>query len=70
MTFNQPHYSVDQVAEMWNMGRDAVSAIFRNEEGTLKLVRPGNKYKRAYTTLRIPESVLCLVYARMTAKAA
>jgi hypothetical protein len=70
MNFNQPHFTVEQVAEMWNMSRDSVTRLFREEEGTLKITRPGNRYKRTYTTIRIPESVLNRVYGRMTAKAA
>jgi transcriptional regulator GlxA family with amidase domain len=62
----QPHYTVDDVAKMLNMSRDSVTRLFRNEDGVLKIARPGNRYKRAYTTLRIPENVLHRVYARMT----
>jgi hypothetical protein len=65
-TINQPHYTVDDVAKMLNMSRDSVTRLFRNEEGVLKIARPGNRYKRTYTTLRIPESVLNRVYGKMT----
>jgi excisionase family DNA binding protein len=67
MQFDQRHYTVDEVAEMWNMGRDTVTRLFRSEEGVMKLTRPGSKYKRTFTTLRIPESVLNRAYARLTA---
>lgn len=70
MTPNQTHYTVEQVAEMWNMSRDSVTRLFRDEPGVMKITRPGNRYKRAYTTIRIPESVLNRVYSRMTGKAA
>ena len=70
MVFNQTHCTVDQVAEMLNMSRDSVTRLFREEEGVLKITRPGNRYKRTYTTLRIPESVLNRVYQRITQKAA
>jgi AraC-like DNA-binding protein len=65
MVFNQPHYTVEDVATMWKMSRDSVTRLFREEEGVLKITRPGNRYKRTYTTIRIPESVLNRVYGRM-----
>lgn len=63
--FTQPHYSVDQIAEMWTMSRDTIRRLFATEQGVLKFVRPGNRYKRTYSTLRIPESVLNRVYRRI-----
>lgn len=67
MFINQPHYTVDDVAKMLKMSRDSVTRLFRNEDGVLKVTRPGNRYKRTYTTLRIPENVLQRVYGRMCA---
>ncbi len=64
-TFSEPHYTIDQVAEMWNLSRDSVRRLFLSAEGVLKITRPGNRYKRTYVTLRIPESVLNRVYASM-----
>jgi excisionase family DNA binding protein len=63
--FGQPHYTVDQVAEMWSISRDTIRRLFAAEPGVLKIVRPGNRYKRTYSTLRIPESVLNRVYRRI-----
>lgn len=70
MNFSQRHYTVDEVATMWNMSRDSVTRLFREEEDVMRIIRPGNRYKRTYTTLRIPEAVLNRVYGRMTANAA
>jgi hypothetical protein len=64
-SFNEPHYTVEQVAEMWNLSRDSVRRMFLSEPDVLKISRPGNRYKRAYCTLRIPQSVLNRVYRRM-----
>ena len=63
--FGQQHYTVDQVAEMWSISRDTIRRLFAAEPGVLKFVRPGNRYKRTYSTLRIPESVLNRVYRRI-----
>jgi len=64
-TFNERHYTVDEVAEMWGLSRESVRKMFLTEPDVLKIARPGNRYKRSYTTLRIPESVLNRVYRRM-----
>jgi len=63
--FNEPHYTVDQVAEMWKLSRDSVRRMFLSEPDVLKISRPGSRYKRSYTTLRIPERVVNRVYQRM-----
>lgn len=63
--FNETHYTVDQVADMWNLSRDSVRRMFLSEPDVPKITRPGNRYKRSYVTLRIPESVLNRVYRRL-----
>ncbi len=63
--FNERHYTVEEVAELWKLSRECVRKIFLSEPDVPRISRPGNRYKRAYTTLRIPESVLNRVYRRM-----
>jgi hypothetical protein len=65
--FNERHYTVDEVAEMWNLSRESVRKMFLVEPDVPKIARPGNRYKRSYVTLRVPESVLNRVYRRMCA---
>ena len=64
-TFNERHYTVDEVAELWSLSRESVRKMFLSEPDVPKIARPGNRYKRSYVTLRIPESVLNRVYRRM-----
>ena len=66
-TFRDRHYTVAEIAGMWKLSEDAVRRLFKNEPGVT--VIPGRHprvRKRAYTTLRIPESVLARVYSRIT----
>jgi hypothetical protein len=65
-SFTERHYSVAEVADLWNLGTDAVRRIFQNEPGVLVLGGNGAPHKRKYTTLRIPQSVLQRVHRRMT----
>jgi hypothetical protein len=63
--FAEAHYTVEQVAKLWNLSRDSVRRLFLQEKDVLRIARPGNRYKRSYVTLRISESVLNRVYQRM-----
>jgi hypothetical protein len=69
ITMKEPHYKVEQVAEMWTMSPDTVRRIFLEEPGVIRYARPRSKYKRSYSTILIPESVLIRVYRRMVVAA-
>ena len=58
------HFTADQVAVMLNISRETARRSFLPEDDVMKISRPKSCYKRAYTTLRIPESVLRRVYRR------
>jgi hypothetical protein len=60
------HYSVAEVAALWNLSVDAVRGIFRNEPGVLVLGDANSRRKRRYVTLRIPHSVLERVHRQMS----
>jgi transcriptional regulator GlxA family with amidase domain len=59
------HYSVEELAEMWQMSDDFVRRLFLREGGVVVFYnqRPG---RRVYRTLRIPASVAERVYRRMS----
>ena len=63
---NEKHYTVGDVSSMWGISEDLVRDIFRNETSVLRIRRPATKMKRAYSTLRIPESTLSRVYAELS----
>jgi hypothetical protein len=58
------HYSVDQLAALWNMSNDFIRRLFLHEPGVVVFFhhRPG---RRVYRTLRIPESVALRVHRRL-----
>jgi len=60
----EPHFSIQQIAEVWGLSESAVREIFRDEPGVFSVTRPKSRYKRAYTTLRIPRSVVERVHRR------
>lgn len=67
---NERHFTVDEIAQTWNLSKDTIRRVFLVEEGVLKIARPGTRYKRAHNTLRIPDSVMRRVHCRMCGKAA
>jgi hypothetical protein len=57
----EPHFSVAQIAERWNLSGDTVRRLFENEPGVLLIEPPRGRFRfsqRPYRTLRIPESVV------------
>jgi predicted transcriptional regulator len=59
------HYTVTEIAKMWNLSTDAVRRLFEKEPGVLVLGHSqGRVHKRRYATLRIPESVAERVHRR------
>jgi hypothetical protein len=65
-TFAERHFTVAEIAGMWNLGPDSVRRIFGREPGVLVLAGNNSTRRKArYTTLRIPESVLERVHRRL-----
>jgi hypothetical protein len=56
------HYTVAEVAILWNLSRDTIRRLFENEPGVVILTTATRRGKRRYKTLRIPESVLLRVH--------
>jgi hypothetical protein len=54
----QEFFTVDEVAKMLKLSRDAVSRRFENEPGVIDLGAPERLHKRRYRVLRIPAAVL------------
>jgi len=60
------HYSVSEVAALWAISEKTVRRIFGGEEGVLRWGNAETTRRRAYQTLRIPESVLVRVHRQRT----
>lgn len=61
----EKHYSVADLAKLWLFSENTVRRIFINEPGVLKLVHQETRYKRRYTSLRIPEHIAKQVHRRL-----
>jgi hypothetical protein len=62
--FLEQHYTIAQLAEAWHMSTRMLRKWFANEPGVIKfgVGKLTKNRKRAYVSLRIPESVARRVY--------
>ena len=63
--FAERHYTVAEIAAMWQLSRDLVRGLFVHEAGVLVIGDESSPGTRRYRTLRIPESVVVRVYRRL-----
>jgi hypothetical protein len=60
------HYTIPELAKMWNMSDDTVRRRFEKEPDIVRLGEARSVRKRCYVTLLIPEDVVERVYRRLT----
>ena len=56
------HYRIAELAEMWNLGRETVRLLVKDEQGVIR-IRLGRK--RAHTIYSVPESVAVRIHTRL-----
>jgi hypothetical protein len=56
------HYRVDELAQMWGLGRETVRRLVKAEPGVIK-TRLGRK--KAHTFYSVPESVARRIHTRL-----
>jgi hypothetical protein len=54
----EPHYSVIEIARMWNLSEQIVRKIFEHEPGVLVITGKAKFSRRAYRTFRVPATVV------------
>ena len=54
----EKHYSVPELAELWQLSEKTIRRIFENESGVIVWGVGETRFKRRYRTLRIPASVV------------
>lgn len=63
--FEERHYSVGEIGQLWSLSNDVVRKLFEREPGVLVIGDFHSRGKRRYTTLRIPQSVAERVHRRL-----
>ena len=56
------HYRIGELAEMWQLGRETVRLLVKDERGVIK-IRLGRK--KAHTIYSVPESVAIRIHTRL-----
>jgi len=56
------HYRVGELAAMWNIGRETVRLLVKDEPGVIR-IRLGRK--KAHTIYSVPESVALRIHTRL-----
>jgi hypothetical protein len=66
--FAEPHYTLRELATHWHMSVRTLRAWFIDEPGVIRFgeTKLTKQRKRAYVSLRVPESIAAAVYAKMT----
>lgn len=66
--FAERHYTINELASMWNLSGEFVRQLVKHEPGVTEWVRqqPG---RRRYRVLRIPQSVAQRIYQKALSKA-
>jgi hypothetical protein len=65
VVYAEKHYSVLELAQLWNLSEQTIRRMFANEPGVLRWGRREGRFKRGYTTTRIPETVVLRVRRRL-----
>ncbi len=57
-TFDEPHYSVAELAKLWRLDHSTIRRMFQDEPGVFRHGKAARRDgKPDYVTLRIPRSV-------------
>ena len=56
------HYRIGELAQMWQLGRETVRLLVKDERGVIR-VRLGRK--KAHTIYSVPESVAARIHTRL-----
>jgi len=63
--YEERHYAVAEVAELWSISKQVVRKLFEREPGVMVIGGTPPRGKRRYRTLRIPQSVAERVHRRL-----
>lgn len=66
--FAERHYTINELAAMWNLSGEFVRQVVQHEPGVTEWVRQ-QEGRRRYRVLRVPQSVAERVYRRALGKA-
>ena len=60
----EQHYSVSELATMWALSERTIRRMFEDEPDVFRYGEGERRFKRGYTTWRVPESVVLRVHRK------
>lgn len=66
MKIVEKEYTIEEVATLWALHVKTVRRLFENEAGVLQVRYPSLRPRKKFVLLRIPESAVVNVHARLT----
>jgi hypothetical protein len=67
LVVDEKHFTPSELAKAWGVSPQTIRELFKKEEGVLKIGSNGNRNRRGYKSLRIPECVAERVHMRLSA---
>jgi predicted transcriptional regulator len=61
----EKHYTVAEISKLWFFSENTIRRLFTKEPGVIKIARQETRFKRGYTSLRIPERIAQRVHRRL-----
>lgn len=61
----EKHYSVSELATIWKLSENTIRRMFEGEPGVIRWGAAESRFRRRYTTLRIPETVVLRVHRQL-----
>lgn len=65
MLCEERHYSVAELAAVWNLSKQTIRRLFQDEPDVVRIGEQEVRHRRMYVTLRIPETVVRRVHQRL-----
>jgi hypothetical protein len=63
----EPHYSPAELGKAWGVHAQTIRNLFQHEPDVLRFGQPGDKRRRKYVSMKIPQSVAERVHRRLSA---
>lgn len=67
--FLEPHHTIKELAERWNLDRETVRRLVYDRDDVLKIAHVRRNVKRNYVSYRVPQSVARTIYNKLLGKA-
>ena len=68
MSALERHFTINEIADLWSLSPSVIRAIFRDRTDVIRIGHGEKMRKRAYVSIRVPESVVQRVHQELRSK--